>query len=159
VSEVDQEMEEEKAQPLKVQSFTEIEKIDPSDDVPMEVDEIEDPHSCMLVDLLQQYGSCILRSYLAKEKCISDPLKDHEVLYKERKRLVNWLKEVCEAWSSSQRTYFLTIAIVDTYFFELTGYKILKKVHLHLIGVTALFLASKYEGNTEGKSFFVGKRN
>lgn len=153
VSEVDQEMEQEKAQPLKVQPFTEIEQIDPADDVPMEVDEIDDPHSSMFVDMLQQYGSSIFHSYLERERCISDPLKDHEVLYKERKRLMRWLKEVCEAWNCTQRTYFLTVAIIDTYFSELIGYKILKRVHLHLIGVTALFMASKYEGNSQGNHF------
>ena len=57
--------------------------------------------------------------------------------------MVDWMIEVLTNFKCDDQTYFLSVAMMDRYF---KGCKEPKKVsELHIIGVTAMFLGSKYE--------------
>ena len=55
--------------------------------------------------------------------------------------LIDWLVEVHLKFKLLQETLFLTINIIDRFLERVT----LSKSKLQLLGVTALFIASKYE--------------
>uniref|UniRef100_A0A182RCN6 Uncharacterized protein n=1 Tax=Anopheles funestus TaxID=62324 RepID=A0A182RCN6_ANOFN len=56
--------------------------------------------------------------------------------------LLDWLNEVCEVYKLHRETYYLAVDYIDRY---LTCKKDLKKSHLQLLGITALFIAAKVE--------------
>lgn len=56
--------------------------------------------------------------------------------------LMDWLNEVHMQFSMVQETFFMTVGIVDRY---LQDIKDTTRQQLQLVGVTALFLASKIE--------------
>ena len=62
---------------------------------------------------------------------------------KMRAVLIDWLVEVHQQFSMLQETLYLTIAILDR-FLQKSASKISRK-SLQLVGVTAMFIASKYE--------------
>merc|ERR1712088_1258038 len=65
------------------------------------------------------------------------------ILPKMRAVLVDWLVEVHQQFSLLQETLFLAVAILDRYM-QAAAEKVPRK-HLQLVGVTAMFIASKYE--------------
>lgn len=65
------------------------------------------------------------------------------ILPKMRAVLVDWLVEVHQQFSMLQETLYLTVAILDR-FLQKSASKIPRK-SLQLVGVTAMFIASKYE--------------
>ena len=65
------------------------------------------------------------------------------ILPKMRAVLIDWLVEVHQQFSMLQETLYLTIAILDR-FLQKSASKISRK-SLQLVGVTAMFIASKYE--------------
>ena len=57
--------------------------------------------------------------------------------------MLDWLQEVFGAYKLSDETFFLTVQLMDRYFSNIN-----RKVpcdELHIIGMTCLFMASKYE--------------
>ncbi len=56
--------------------------------------------------------------------------------------MLDWLVEVTFAFRCTERTYFLVAAIFDAYLRSSEG---LTDSDVHLLGITCLFLASKYE--------------
>ena len=62
---------------------------------------------------------------------------------KMRAVLIDWMVEVHHQFSMLQETLYLTIAILDR-FLQKSASKISRK-SLQLVGVTAMFIASKYE--------------
>lgn len=70
-------------------------------------------------------------------------LKDHEITPHIRTKLVDWLFEVLYAYKCDESTIYLTIHLLDAYIFK-SRLK-LTNSELHLIGVTALYIASKLE--------------
>ena len=60
--------------------------------------------------------------------------------------MTDWMIEVCTSFKCSARTYFLAVQIFDNYLVSVkkNGRKIVNK-DIHGIGVTAMYLASKYE--------------
>ncbi|KAL0127477.1 hypothetical protein PUN28_005629 [Cardiocondyla obscurior] len=59
-----------------------------------------------------------------------------------RSVLVDWLVEVHEQFRLMQETLYLTIAIIDRF---LQLYRTIDRKKLQLVGVTAMYIASKYE--------------
>jgi hypothetical protein len=57
--------------------------------------------------------------------------------------LVDWLVEVHQQFSMLQETLYLTVAILDR--FLQRSAKDIPRKSLQLVGVTAMFIASKYE--------------
>ncbi|XP_017024830.1 G2/mitotic-specific cyclin-B [Drosophila kikkawai] len=73
--------------------------------------------------------------------------KDHlagqkEVTHKMRAVLIDWINEVHLQFHLAAETFQLAVAIIDRY---LQVVKDTKRTHLQLVGVTALFIATKYE--------------
>lgn len=62
-----------------------------------------------------------------------------------RIKMVDWMIEVCTSFQCYERTWFLSVAIFDRYLHLMKGVKVLKNSDIHSIGVTAMYLASKYE--------------
>lgn len=56
--------------------------------------------------------------------------------------MLDWLLEVTSAFKCKERTYFLVVAIFDSY---LRATKGRTDKDVHLLGVTCLYLGSKYE--------------
>ena len=56
--------------------------------------------------------------------------------------MLDWLVEVTFAFKCRERTYFLVAALFDAY---LRGSKGLTNREVHLLGITCLFIGSKYE--------------
>ena len=59
--------------------------------------------------------------------------------------MVDWMVEVTTSFKCTTRTYFLAVAIFDTYLRKMQGKKVLENSDVHLIGVGTMYLASKYE--------------
>lgn len=56
--------------------------------------------------------------------------------------LIDWLNEVHYQFHLTLETFHMTVSIIDRYLQEVTQ---LSRKYLQLVGVTALFIASKYE--------------
>ncbi|XP_011494160.1 PREDICTED: G2/mitotic-specific cyclin-B [Ceratosolen solmsi marchali] len=69
-------------------------------------------------------------------------LQGQEVTPKMRCVLVDWLIEVHEQFHLMQETLYMTIAIIDRF---LQDFRLITRKRLQLVGVTAMFIASKYE--------------
>uniref|UniRef100_A0A182JYT0 Uncharacterized protein n=1 Tax=Anopheles christyi TaxID=43041 RepID=A0A182JYT0_9DIPT len=79
-------------------------------------------------------------AWLAREPNMFD---DHPGLQpRMRAILLDWLNEVCEVYKLHRETYYLAVDYIDRY---LSLKKELKKNHLQLLGITALFIAAKVE--------------
>lgn len=59
-----------------------------------------------------------------------------------RAMLLDWLNEVCQAYSLSRQTYYLALDFFDRY---LSTRADVSKKHLQLLGITCLFIAAKIE--------------
>lgn len=86
-------------------------------------------------------------SYLFKLEAEQPVMKNHlegqaEVYAKMRAVLIDWINEVHTQFHLVAETFQLAVAIIDRY---LQTVKDTKRSHLQLVGVTALFIAAKYE--------------
>ena len=72
-----------------------------------------------------------------------DSLRRHKITPALRARMVDWMIEVLTNFKSDDQTFFLAVSLLDRYF---KGKQEMREVtDLHIIGVTAMFIASKYE--------------
>jgi hypothetical protein len=53
--------------------------------------------------------------------------------------------EVCTSFRCNERTWFLAVAIFDKYIQTQKGKRILKNTDVHALGITSMYLASKFE--------------
>ncbi|XP_043500284.1 G2/mitotic-specific cyclin-B [Polistes fuscatus] len=83
-----------------------------------------------------------LRSLEQKFPIKKEYLTGQEVTPKMRSVLVDWLIEVHQQFHLMQETLYLTISIIDRF---LQSYQTIDRKRLQLVGVTAMFIASKYE--------------
>lgn len=77
-------------------------------------------------------------------RCLpKDCLRPHEITPNLRAKMVDWMVEVMTSFKCKDQTFFMAVSLMDRYLDK----KIQRKVigELHVIGVTAMFLASKYE--------------
>ncbi len=70
-------------------------------------------------------------------------MKRHEVSVKLRARMIDWMIEVLSSFKCQQNTFFISIDIMDKFLLKTESVIGCKEVHL--IGVTAMLLASKVE--------------
>ena len=73
------------------------------------------------------------------------PLERHQISKDYRTKMVDWMVEVTTSFKCTARTYFLAVAIFDTYLRKNQGIKQLDNSIVHAIGVASMYLASKYE--------------
>ena len=57
--------------------------------------------------------------------------------------MIDWMFEVLTAFKMSEQTFFLAVQYMDRYIAE--SEKLLDLSQLHLIAITCMFLASKFE--------------
>lgn len=110
-----------------------------------DVKDIDEGDSENLV-LVSDYVNDIY-SYLFKLEAEQPVAKNHlegqaEVYAKMRAVLIDWINEVHTQFHLAAETFQLAVAIIDRY---LQAVKDTKRSHLQLVGVTALFIAAKYE--------------
>ena len=67
----------------------------------------------------------------------------HKVTPTQRAKMIDWMLEVLNAYKQEDQTFFLAVSIHDRYL--KCAAKELVRDDLHLIGVTCMFIASKYE--------------
>lgn len=73
-------------------------------------------------------------------------LHGHEITGAYRAKMVDWMVEVMTAFKCAEQTFFLAISIMDRYFAKLASKgESIKLADLHTIGITCMFMASKYE--------------
>lgn len=76
----------------------------------------------------------------------TDILERHEITAHQRAKMVDWMIEVMSSFNQEDKTFFLAVSTMDRYF---ENSATAKEVHeLHLIGVTAMYLASKAEDSS-----------
>ena len=92
------------------------------------------------------YSNSILKSLLEDEKTNEEFLNIHNITERMRTRMVDWMIEVLSNYHCDESTYFESVNLMDRYFKECNKKnQILEPAELHLIGVTSMFIASKYQ--------------
>ena len=76
-----------------------------------------------------------------------DPLSGHEVTKEYRTKMTDWMVEVCTSFKCTPRVYFLATQYFDKFLANSIwkSGKVLTNKDVHAIGITAMYLASKYE--------------
>lgn len=99
---------------------------------------------------LQNIHSCLLNKEL-HQLCLNDkpavsPIELHDITSEYRTKMTDWMVEVCTSFKCSKRTYFLAVCIFDKYLTKQSSLgRLLTNKDVHCIGVTSMYLASKYE--------------
>ena len=92
------------------------------------------------------YSKSIIKALLEDEKTNQNYLNNHKITERMRTRMVDWMIEVLSNYHCDESTYFESINIMDRYFKECEiKHQILLPAELHLIGVTSMFISSKYQ--------------
>ncbi|XP_023947657.2 G2/mitotic-specific cyclin-B [Bicyclus anynana] len=124
---------------------TKAKEVEPIPKLPIEIEDI-DAGDIDKVNLLSYYIKDIYR-YLTKLETKYAIKKDYladqaAITGRMRATLIDWLVEVQHQFHLTLETFQLTVGIIDRYLQKVTN---LPKSRLQLVGVTALFIASKYE--------------
>ncbi|XP_012536303.1 G2/mitotic-specific cyclin-B [Monomorium pharaonis] len=106
-----------------------------------DIDE-QDKKNPILVSLYTNDIHDYLRTLEKKFPIKKGYLTGQEVTPKMRCVLVDWLVEVHQQFHLMQETLYLSIAIIDRF---LQVFRTIDRKKLQLVGVTAMFIASKYE--------------
>lgn len=93
--------------------------------------------------LFSNYGDAMF-NYLKKIEVNipSTLLKQHPITSTIHLKMIDWMIEVLSVYQSSNETFYLGIKIMDLYIHKAQN---LKSSNIHLIGMTSMFIASKYE--------------
>ena len=92
------------------------------------------------------YSNSIIKSLLEDEQINENYLNNHKITERMRTRMVDWMIEVLSNYHCDESTYFESINLMDRYFKQCEIKKqVLLPAELHLIGVTSMFIASKYQ--------------
>ena len=87
-----------------------------------------------------------LKEYSVGSKPAVSPIEKHEVTKEYRTKMTDWMVEVCTSFKCAARTYFLAVTLFDRVLVLKSQKGItLTNKDVHCIGVTAMYLASKYE--------------
>ena len=93
-----------------------------------------------------EYSNAIINSLLIDEEINENYLANHKITERMRTRMIDWMIEVLSNYHCDESTYFESVNLMDRYF-KICDIKkkILQPAELHLIGVTCMFIASKYQ--------------
>jgi len=96
-------------------------------------------------NVLADYGHEIEAYERAIELCYlpKDCLRLHEITPSLRAKMIDWMVEVMTSFKCKDQTFFMAVSLMDRYLDKKVQRKVISE--LHAIGVTAMFLASKYE--------------
>ena len=108
--------------------------------------DIEDYREMYSKYVRDDYSNSIIKSLLEDEKINENFLNIHNITERMRTRMVDWMIEVLSNYHCDESTYFESVNLMDRYFKECENRKkVLEPSELHLIGVTSMFIASKYQ--------------
>jgi len=105
-------------------------------------EDVDDPQLVVdYVNEIYEYMRMMERAQSVKKDYLGG--KTGVIIPKMRSVLVEWLVEVHQQFALLQETLYLSVAVLDRYM-QVAAEKVPRK-HLQLVGVTAMFIASKYE--------------
>jgi hypothetical protein len=78
-----------------------------------------------------------------QENNVTECLTRHEITPILRARMIDWMIEVLTNFRCDDQTFFIACSLQDRYFKFCEGQKEIKD--LHVVGVTSMFIASKFE--------------
>jgi hypothetical protein len=95
--------------------------------------------------LLKHYGAevYIYTRELETESVNKNFLKRHQINPEIRTKMIDWMIEVLSVYKSEAETFFLAVSIMDQYIDKAPC--LLRSESVHLIGMTSMFIASKFE--------------
>lgn len=67
-------------------------------------------------------------------------------------KMIDWMVEVLTVYNCPDETYFLAVRILDTFIAQ--SKEIVKTEHIHLLGITSMFIASKFEDVTPIRLYY-----
>jgi hypothetical protein len=92
------------------------------------------------------YANSIIETLLEDEEINENYLFNHKITERMRSRMVDWMIEVLSNYNCDQSTFFEAVNLMDRYFKVCSKKgRILNPEELHIIGVTSMFTASKYQ--------------
>ena len=92
------------------------------------------------------YSNSIINSLLEDEEVNENYLSYHKITERMRTRMVDWMIEVLSNYHCDESAFFEAVNLMDRYFKVCEMKKrCLLPEELHLIGVTSMFIASKYQ--------------
>ena len=98
-------------------------------------------------NLLLKYGeeTYFFNKLLEKEvfKIPDTFLQNHKITSIVRTRMIDWMVEICSVFNYMDETFFLSVNILDI--FPQKTKKIYDNSNIHLIGMTSIFTASKFQ--------------
>ena len=98
-------------------------------------------------NLLLKFGDTSFKYNKILEETVfnipSNFLDKHQINPCIRTRMVDWMIEVLSIFNATEETFFLSINIMDLYFWKTESF--LKDEDVHLIGVASMFIASKFQ--------------
>ena len=92
-----------------------------------------------------EYGESIMTytRQLELQSLTENCLIKHKITPALRARMIDWMIEVLTNFKCDDQTFFLAVSLIDRYFKNKTETREIGD--LHIIGVTTMFIASKYE--------------
>lgn len=93
--------------------------------------------------IISEYGRDIIRNMKISESKMTGNLEKHEIKGSHRKQMVVWIEEVLKILKCPVEMFFLSVSIMDRYLEN--SKERLKLDDLHEIGITSMFIASKYQ--------------
>lgn len=112
----------------------------------MKDEERLNPKTIEKENLIRTYGVEIdeyLKNLEKKHQIKPEFLKRHSIEPVYRAKMIDWMAEVMGAFKLSDQTFFMAVNLMDRYFNNCQ--RSIKLDELHLIGITSMFTASKYE--------------
>ena len=96
-------------------------------------------------NLIKNYGPLLYQysTELEKEVVIKKLSEKHKIDEKIRTKMVDWMIEVLSAYKADTQTLFLSVILMDMYIKK--SQQVLDNSHVHLLGVTCMYMMSKYE--------------
>ena len=97
------------------------------------------------LNMLSEYGKEIeiYEKSLEEQYLPTNCLFRHEITPNLRAKMVDWMIEVMISFKCKDQAFFMAVSLMDRYFNQKTERKTINE--LHVIGVTSMFIASKYE--------------
>ncbi len=96
-------------------------------------------------NIIKDYGNASFSNLKKREKIEVFPnlLKKHKIDNIVRAKMVDWMVEIFYIYESIAETFFLAVYIMDKFIYSTSS--ILTNNDIHLLGITCVFLASKFE--------------
>jgi hypothetical protein len=94
--------------------------------------------------LKNDMGKSHIQHLFDEEEEIGEFLQNHKISERMRTRMVDWIIEVLTNYKCDDNSFFLACNTMDRYFKAMEDSS-LQPAELHLIGVTSMFMASKFE--------------